>query len=115
MAQSERSTTWDVVARWTIRVLTVIGIIDSWAFKSGSGSDWDPILTFLVVLGVIGAILAWLSTRLPGKEWVWLSVGALMNAAAPAVFYPANGLLVIAGIAVLIVGVIRLGNSPAAA
>lgn len=111
MAPSERSRTWDAIARWSIRVLTVIGLIDSWAFKSGSGSDWDPVLTFLVVLGVIGAILAWLSTRLPGKEWAWLSLGAFMNAVAPAVFYPANGLLVVAGLAVLIVGVARLGNS----
>ena len=115
MAHSDRSKAWDVIARWSIRVLTVIGVIDSWEFKSGSGSDWDPILTLLVVLGVIGAILAWLSTRLPGEEWVWLGAGALMNAAAPAVFYPANGLLVIAGIAVLIVGAVRLGKSRAAA
>lgn len=91
--------------RWSITVLATIEAIDAIVFVSQSGGTGaNPWLLALTAAGVVGVALVWLADVVPGPEWLWLGVGALLVAAAPAILYPLSALLFVAGVAVLVMG-----------
>jgi len=104
MAKSQANRTWVLVSRWAIRVFATIEAIDALTFMQNGDPNPEFILILLTALGMVGLVVVWLSTLLPGREWIWLGAGALMVAVAPAVFYPASAVLFLLGLAAFAFG-----------
>lgn len=98
---------------WPIRVLATIEAVDALWFMSDAGwSESEPILVALAVGGLIGLPLVWLAGSMLKPEWLWLGVGALLVAVAPAMIYPLSFLLFMASIVVIALGVSSRSRAP---
>lgn len=85
--------------RRTIQVLATVEAVDAVVYlHSAGGLAAHPALVVLTALGVVGAVLVWLSSRT-----VVLVTGALLVAVAPAIVYPLSMLLVLAAVALVVV------------
>ena len=104
---------------WTIRVLATVEAVDALAFMNGAGwAESEPILVALAVGGFIGLPLVWLAGPVLKPDWLWLGIGAILVAIAPAALYPLSLLLLIGGAVVIGLGsgdAIRARRAAAAA
>lgn len=95
---------------WAIRALATIESVDAFLFMANAGwAESEPILVALAIGGFIGLPLVWLAGWVLKPDWLWLGIGAILVAIAPAAIYPLSLLLIVAGAAVL-----GLGSSNAA-
>jgi hypothetical protein len=91
---------------WTIRVIATIEAVDALLYMADAGwAEAHPVLVALTVGGLVGLAPVWLAGPVLKPEWLWLAVGALLVAAAPAVLYPLSGLLVVGAVAAVVFGV----------
>jgi len=80
---------------WVVRILCAFEVVDGLAFVADAGGHGlSPLLVVLMVAGVVGAVVAWVSHR-PGV----VAAGGLLTAIAPSIVYPLAFLLGLAAVA----------------